>query len=417
MKYTLQQNAYQGFTPVEIDVPDSWQVQWNGIVGDDAPALTMEQIKQKLNRPYGSPTLKELARDAKKVCIVFDDISRGTPTRIMAEAVLDELLQAGVQKDQIRFLCALGTHGAHNRMDFVQKLGEKILHDYPVYNHNCYENNICIGKTERGYDVCINKEFMDCDLRIGLGALTPHTFNAFGGGGKILFPGLASIETITQNHDTAVNYIRDNKINTTACMGDLSVSGMREEIEEMTRMVGQFFKVDCIYNTKLELIDLYAGDPIEEYYAAVPAAQKLYAMPSASDMDIVIVNANAKGNEASIASSLASMALTEKGGDIVLVDHTKMGQVTHYLFGSFGVGGATGGRRHGKLPKQRPQVNRYICWMPYPDHSSSHWFGEIDKQIYVDTWEEVMDLLVKAHGDHPKVCIIADGTISYYSRE
>ena len=85
----------------------------------------------------------------------------------------------------------------------------------------------------------------------------------------------ASIETITQNHDTAVNYIRDNKINTTACMGDLSVSGMREEIEEMTRMVGQFFKVDCIYNTKLELIDLYAGDPIEEYYAAVPAAQKL----------------------------------------------------------------------------------------------------------------------------------------------
>jgi len=126
MKYTLQQNAYQGFTPVEIDVPDSWQVQWNGIVGDDAPALTMEQIKQKLNRPYGSPTLKELARDAKKVCIVFDDISRGTPTRIMAEAVLDELLQAGVQKDQIRFLCALGTHGAHNRMDFVQKLGEKM---------------------------------------------------------------------------------------------------------------------------------------------------------------------------------------------------------------------------------------------------------------------------------------------------
>ena len=86
MKYTLQQNAYQGFTPVEIDVPDSWQVQWNGIVGDDAPALTMEQIKQKLNRPYGSPTLKELARDAKKVCIVFDDISRGTPTR-MAPAV------------------------------------------------------------------------------------------------------------------------------------------------------------------------------------------------------------------------------------------------------------------------------------------------------------------------------------------
>lgn len=416
MKYTLQQNAFQGFEPVTIELPDSWDVQFNAIAGDAMPPLTKAEIKEKLNKPYGAPTIAELAKGAKEVCIVFDDISRGTPTQPMAEAVLEELHAAGIEKKQIRFICALGTHGAHYRSDFVHKLGEKICREYAIYNHNCYENCTVIGQTKRGFDVTINAEFLKCDLRIGLGALTPHPFMAFGGGGKILFPGLAGIETIALNHDTATNYARDNKINVTAVMGDMSVDGMRLEVEEMTRMVGQFFKVDCIYNTKLELIDLYAGDPIEEYYAAVPAAQKYYAMPKAEDMDIVIVNANAKGNEANIAIGVAALAVTQRGGDIVAIDHTQKGQVTHYLFGSFGLRGETGGRRHGRIPRVRPQVKRCICWMPYPDLGSAHWFGEIEKQIYVDTWQQVMDLLKEVHGEKAKVLIIADGTISYFDR-
>ena len=42
--------------------------------------------------------------------------------------------------------------------------------------------------------------------------------------------------------------------------------------------------------------------------------------------------------------------------------------------------------------------------------------GEIEKQIYVDTWEQVMDLLKEVHGEKAKVLIIADGTISYFDR-
>ncbi|MGE4277771.1 MAG: lactate racemase domain-containing protein [Lawsonibacter sp.] len=35
----------------------------------------------------------------KRVCIVFDDITRGTPTRTMAQAVLEILLENGVAKE------------------------------------------------------------------------------------------------------------------------------------------------------------------------------------------------------------------------------------------------------------------------------------------------------------------------------
>ncbi len=413
MKFTLSQNAWQGFDPVEIELPDDWDVEYYGIPGDKLPALTKEQLREKINSPYNSETIYELAKKAKEVCIVFDDISRGTPVRPMAEIVLEELKGAGIKDENIRFICALGTHGAHNRLDFVNKLGEYICDHYPIYNHNCYENNVCIGTSSKGYEVCCNKEMMSCDLRIGIGAITPHPFNGFGGGAKLIFPGMASIETIASNHKTAVDDVRERKINAVANMGDITVDGMRREIEEMIGMMGQFFKIDCIYNTKLEIVDLYAGNAIDEYYAAIPAAQELYSMPRFPDKDIIITNANAKSNEAQIAVGLGSLAVNKSGGDIVVINRTKMGQCTHYLFGEFGK--EAGGRMHGRLPKIRPWVNRYIFWM-HPDLGSRHWYGDIDKQIFVNEWSEVVELLREKHGPGTTVGIIADGTISCFEQ-
>ena len=411
MEFQLSQNAWQGNKPVRITLPDHWETRYFPLPGDSRPALTAAQIRERLEHPVGAPPLSRLARDKERVCIVFDDITRGTPTRPMAEAVLEILLENGVKKENIEFLCALGTHGAHSRRDHVEKLGEAIVANYPVYNHNCYENNVSIGRTRRGFEVCINQEFLKCDLRIGLGAVTPHTMNGFGGGGKILFPGIASIDTIARNHTTATEFLQRNHFNSSKMTGRLEMRGMREEIEEMTRMAGPFFKVDCLYNSRLELIDLYAGDPIEEYYAAIPAAQEAYGIPPISDMDVVIVNVNAKASEATIATGFGAMAI-RPGGDVVVVDLTRRGQATHYLFGSFGA--HTHGRMMGAMPAVRPEVGRYLFWMPHPDLGASHWFGELDKQVYTKTWEETLALLSEKYPHGARAAVIADGTLAYY---
>lgn len=412
MKFVLQQNMWQGFEPIEIELPDNWDVEYHGIEADKKRKLSREEIRTKINSPYGMKPLVDLAKGKKRVAIVFDDISRATPTKILAEIVLEELHSAGIKQDQIRFICALGAHGAHNRRDFVCKLGEKIVREYKVFNHNCYENCIKIGTTKKGYDVCINKEFMSCDLKIGLGAILPHVFNTFGGGGKILFPGLASIETIHHSHKTAINFAREHKIISAATMGDLRVDGMRREVEEMTRMVGEFFKIDCLYNTKQEIVDVFAGDAIEEYYAAIPIAQKLYVTKRAKDKDVIIANANARPNEATIAFSLGSLAAAETGADLVIINHTSMGQVVHYLLGTFGENAP--GRMFRQSPRDDTKINRIICFMPNSSAADVFFFGNVEKQIYVDTWEEVMELLKTNHGEGTKVSVLADATMQYY---
>ena len=411
MKFSLQQNMWQGFAPVEIDLPDYWDVEYHGIAADEEPVLSRKQIQDRINKPYGMKSIRELAKDRKSVCIVFDDISRGTPTQILAEIVLEELHAAGIGKEQIRFICALGTHGAHNRRDFVCKLGEDIVTNYEVYNHNCYENNVQIGTTKRGFPVFINKELMACDLKIGLGGILPHIFNAFGGGGKLLFPGMASIDTVESNHEAATSFIQKHKVALTELLGDIRIDGMRLEVEEMTRMVGEFFKIDCLYNTRQEIVGVYAGDPIEEYYAAIPEAERLYVSKRPKDKQLVIVNANARANEASIAVSLGSLGIAKTGGDLVLINHSSLGQVVHYLYGTFGDNAP--GRKYGFNPKKRDFLHRIICYMPYKDSNSMHFFGEMDKQIYVNSWEKVMSL-ISNYGPGTKVSILADGTMQYF---
>jgi nickel-dependent lactate racemase len=411
MDFVLQQNSWAGFEPVTITLPDDWNVEYHGIEADEWPVLNKEAIRERINAPYGSKTLGEMARGKKQAGIVFDDITRGTPVQPIAEVVLEELHQAGIRKDQIRFICATGLHGAHTVADFTNKLGPRIVAEYEVFNHNPYENCIPIGVTERGIEVKINKEFMMCDLRIGIGAITPHHFNGYSGGGKILCPGIAHIDTIQQNHATAVNFLVEKKLNLVAGMGKLENDGMRKEVEEIADMMDNFFKIDCLYNTYLKPVGIYAGNHRDAFYAGVPQAVRGYATNPAMNKEVVVVNANAKANEAAIATNMAVLGLRPEGGDIVLINFSKMGQMTHYLFGAFGT--TIGGRMWGKIGRSRPQVRRIIYFSPYHSYTDLRWIGEREKITCITTWEDVMKEL-KSHGKGTACSVLADGTLEYF---
>ena len=61
------------------------------------------------------------------MAILFDDMTRPTRVYELIPYVLEQLYQGGIEKRNIRFICALGTHGALKRDDFVKKLGQSTL--------------------------------------------------------------------------------------------------------------------------------------------------------------------------------------------------------------------------------------------------------------------------------------------------
>ena len=124
------------------------------------------------------------------------------------------------------------------REDFVKKLGKDVVRRYHIYNHNTYEHHVEVGKTTRGTPVLINREVMACDLKIGIGGLIPHLGAGFGGGAKMVLPGVASIDSVDYNH-RVIGKRGGDRSAMRFSHGEIDDNELRQDLEEAARMVGE----------------------------------------------------------------------------------------------------------------------------------------------------------------------------------
>jgi nickel-dependent lactate racemase len=409
MKIKVPQLLWYGNTEMELNFPPSWSIFFCPMKGGERKKLYPKEMENAFSNPIGSKSIQELAKGKKEVVILFDDMARPTPVFEIVPFVLRELEKAGIADKQIRFIAALGAHGTHTAIDFKKKLGQEILDRFPVYNHHAFDHCTYLGKTSRGTPVSINKEVMACDLKIGIGCIVPHSFSGFGGGGKIILPGVSHIDSIAYNHEALVQGHPE-------CIGLGKIEGNipRLDIEEATKMVGLDVKIDAIVNLRGEITGLFLGDPILEHRKGMDLAKKVYATTPKKNMDIVVVNAYSKPNESAIAPFIGIPSLKEGGGDLVIIANEPAGQMVHYLFGQFGKCGE--GRL--QLPQPLPtRVKRFIVLSPFKDHVGACFFGKISSILWAKTWEEVLDLLKAEWGNKANVAVYPDGTIQYFETE
>lgn len=404
MKIKVPQLLWYERNDIELDFPNSWSIFFCPMKGGERKRLEKREIEYAFAHPIGTKPLFELAKGKKEVVIIFDDMARPTPVYEVLPFVLRDLEKAGIKDHQIRLIAALGAHGAQTAYAFKKKLGEEILDRFPVYNHNPFDFCQYLGKTRYGTPVLINREVMACDLKIGIGCIVPHSFSGFGGGAKILLPGVAHIDSIANNHSLIKKYPE--------CVGVGKIEGNipRLDMEEAARMANLDLKIDAIVNLRAEITSLFVGDPILEHSEGMKLAKEVYLTTPARDMDIVIVNTFSKANEAAIAPFIGIPSLKEEGGDLVIIANEPGGQGVHYLFGEFGRCGE--GRL--RLPQPLPnKVKRMIILSPFRDHVGACFFGEVSSILWVKKWEEVLDLLEAQWGDKARVALYPDGTIQY----
>ena len=359
----LPQLAWHGPRELELPLPDDWQVEICHMAGFDQPALKPEEIQASIAHPLGLPPLRELARGRREVVILFDDLTRVTRVAKLLPFVLSELAEAGLSDGQIRLVAALGCHGAMSRLDLAKKLGEAVLARFPVYNHNPFDNCDYVGTTRLGTKLFINQEVMSCDLKIGIGSIVPHPLTGFGGGGKIVLPGVSSLETTEAFHRLEAQ-VREKYPDGIIGMGRFAHNPLRREVEEAAKLASLDVKIDCLVNEWGEPTSIFAGALELAYAAGVQRAKEHYLSPRAEDKDVVLVNSFAKASEAIIALEAAFPAVSRQGGDVVLICNAPEGQVVHYLIGSFGRKAGSRVKVRAKVPRN---VNHLIVYTQYPE--------------------------------------------------
>jgi nickel-dependent lactate racemase len=409
MKVALPQLAWHGGKDLEIEFPASWGVTVCNMAGHDRPKLTPNQIKKAIAGPIGMAPLREYARGRHRVVILFDDMTRVTRAAGIVPHVLAELSAAGIRDGQVRFIAANGCHGAMTRQDFAKKLSEDVLKQFPVYNHCPFDNCVRAGRTSRGTELFINAEVMACDLKIGIGSIVPHIMAGFGGGGKIVLPGIASYQTILALHSPEGADVKG----TVTGMGAYENNPRRQDVDEAAEIVGLDMKIDAVVNARGETVAIFAGAPRPAYDAALDEARRHYLTTPARDCDIVVANTFAKANEAISGLLVAFPSVRREGGDVVLLANAPDGQMTHYLMGPFGEG--IGGRL--RLQMKPPQnVNRLLIFTEYPDLASRGYLEGSEKISFVYDWDEVMRRLERGHGPGTRVAVYPSADIQYLAQ-
>ncbi len=292
--------AWYGDKSFELSVPDDWSM--TVAQPPNVPALSQDELAARFSMPLGSPPLRDLARGRRSAAIVIDDLSRPTPTAVLLPMVLKELQAGGISRENVTVLLGQGGHRPLTRTDLLKKIGP-LVDELSVVCHNPYENLVFIGSTSFGTPVWLSRWYVESDLRVTIGCVEPHPAYGFSGGCKLVFPGLAGIDSIYANH-------RPNHLSG----GPLVLEGneKRVDAEEAVRMVG----LDCIVNAVVtgprQVAGLFVGDFVTAHRAATRLAERVFATPIAGPADIVVFNAYPKDTELIQISNAVNAAATTK---------------------------------------------------------------------------------------------------------
>jgi nickel-dependent lactate racemase len=327
-KLSVPWGLWYGETPFEMTFPDQWRVI--SCAMKDAPDIADEQIREALLQPLETPPLSELARGRKDAVIAVDDMTRPTQAYRILPIIIQQLEEGGLQAHRVTIVIALGAHRSLDLRDMVKKLGQQIVESMAIYNHHPYENLAYLGKSSRGTDIYVNRFFAEADLKIGLSFITPHPLAGFGGGGKIVLPGLGGIDTLEQNHRPGVRGVSGG-------IGFVEGNEVRAEIEEVARRVGLEFSINVVGNSRGQTAGIFAGDLVAAHRAAVDLAMKVYATPAPPLLDIAVFNAWPKDSEFLQAVNAFNVwrtgyrELVRKGGAVVISSACSEGRGYHGL--------------------------------------------------------------------------------------
>ncbi len=303
-----------GSDTLEIEVPE------RNIIGEVRPVLveapndSKRLIRDALDNPIGSKSLSEIANNNDSVAIVVDDITRACPNHLMLPLILDELKRSGIKDEGIKIILALGTHRAMTVDEIVRRLGRDIADRFKVINHSQDEINlISIGKTSRGNEVKINRQYIESKIKIFLGDVNYHYYAGYGGGRKSLLPGISGFDTINFNHQMLFN--------PNARAGILEGNPVHEDMVEACELAPPDFILNVVLNHEKQIIGAFSGNWRDVFKEAVKFLDKYFRVRVNEKADIVITSAGGYPKDMNLYQGYKALdnarMITKKGGVVV----------------------------------------------------------------------------------------------------
>jgi nickel-dependent lactate racemase len=259
-------------------------------------------IEKAFLRPIGSPTLEEIIRKKNKppeklsVAIAVSDITRPVPYKGengILLPILKRLGSSGIPMQNIKIIVATGMHRASTHEEKVEMYGDEIVEQFTILDHDCENNDLLesIGKTQRGTNVYVNRDFYFSDLKIATGLVESHFMTGISGGRKSICPGLVDVKTIQKFHGP--EYLEDPNATNLILEGN----PCHEEALEVAKTVGVDFIVNANLDRDLRLTQIFTGDLVQAHMKAYEMIKGYAEIPLEREFDIVLTHGGYVGRD------------------------------------------------------------------------------------------------------------------------
>jgi nickel-dependent lactate racemase len=281
--------------------------------GTQIPSI-QQMTLEALSKPTGTLPFQDLLSRAHKIAIIVDDSTRPTPAAEILKILLSQLSNSGFSRNHITIVMAIGTHEAMEREALEAKLGRDVVSSYKVIQHNAWQNDLVpIKIPEDGGVVKVNPEVAHADLRLGISSILPHPMAGYGGGPKIIMPGVCNFEYIRDHHTKHVIHPR-------SATGVIKGNPFHEGCMKAARAIGLDFSINCVYNQKGEVIRIIGGSLEMAFEEAVKVCSEKLGHQFEEKVDVTITSTYPHTHGHQLFKGLNTPDIvTKNGGAILLV--------------------------------------------------------------------------------------------------
>lgn len=293
----------------------------------DVPAT----LREALQHPVAGPPLRDVVRPGQKISVSICDITRPQPRDLMVRALLAEL-EGISSRDDFTLIVATGTHRSNTDTELRAMLGDEIVDTIRIVQHDGRDLSTLTyrGEFGDGVPVWLNTQWCEADIRITTGFVEPHFFAGFSGGGKLVAPGLAGLETVLTLHDA--KRIGSAQATWGICEGN----PVHDDVRAIAVGTGVDFAFDVVLNADKQVVSAFGGEILAMHAAAREEVRVISMRPVDQLFDVVVTTNSGYPLDQNLYQSVKGMSaaatIVKPGGLIICAAEMRDGFPDHGSF-------------------------------------------------------------------------------------
>ena len=307
---------------------------WN--IHDPEQAIDGDIFQNRLNT-----FLSQTSLNIKQPVVVVSDKTRlcGYPQYL--PILLDTLIEMGADENRISIYIAYGTHSPQSDVESREAYGNAFLRGQ-WHHHQCDDvtKSVELGRTFSGTPARVAARIMNASCLITFGAISHHYFAGYGGGRKLIFPGLGERQAIYANHGLFLD--RSERRLAAGCRsGRIRGNPLAEDLAQIEAFRPADMAIHGILDSHGQVCDLLVGSGPKHFQAAC-ARHGSHCEVKGAEYDVVLASCGGFPKDINFIQSHKAIdnaaAFVRDGGRLIVLAQCRDGIGSDTFLPWFGMG-------------------------------------------------------------------------------